>query len=160
TSARPRCSTARSRSKPRCAAASPRPRCSPCCRRWSRPCTSSRAGSMPRSQSNRSWLAVRRPIMSTTPTTNANADGTQVPRILVVDDMPDNLFLMDGLLEDHYRVVLAPSGAEALKVVMSANPPDMVLLDIMMPDMDGYEVLRRIRQHPPTANIPVVFLTA
>ena len=83
-----------------------------------------------------------------------------VPRILVVDDMPDNLFLMNGLFEDRYKVVLAASGAEALKVVMSDNPPDMVLLDIMMPDMDGYEVLRRIRQHPPTANIPVIFLTA
>jgi adenylate cyclase len=85
---------------------------------------------------------------------------SKVPRILVVDDMPDNLFLMNGLLEDRYDVIQAPSGKEALKVVMSANPPDMVLLDIMMPDMDGYEVLRRIRQHPPTANIPVIFLTA
>ncbi|MBX3587307.1 MAG: response regulator [Ramlibacter sp.] len=83
-----------------------------------------------------------------------------VPRILVVDDTPDNLFLMNGLLEDRYQVVLAPSGSEALKVVMSDQPPAMVLLDIMMPDMDGYEVLRRIRQHPPTANIPVIFLTA
>jgi len=84
----------------------------------------------------------------------------KVPRILVVDDMPDNLFLMNGLFEDRYHVIQAPCGKEALKVVMSANPPDMVLLDIMMPDMDGYEVLRRIRQHPPTANIPVIFLTA
>jgi CheY-like chemotaxis protein len=84
----------------------------------------------------------------------------KVPRILVVDDTPDNLFLMNGLLEDRYEVVQAPSGQAGLQVVMSDNPPDMVLLDIMMPDMDGYEVLRRIRQHPPTANIPVVFLTA
>ncbi|HYF41101.1 MAG TPA: response regulator [Ramlibacter sp.] len=84
----------------------------------------------------------------------------KVPRILVVDDTPDNLFLMNGLLEDRYDVVQAPSGYAGLEVVMSENPPDMVLLDIMMPDMDGYEVLRRIRQHPPTANIPVVFLTA
>src|SRR6266498_343773 len=84
----------------------------------------------------------------------------RVPRILVVDDMPDNLFLMNGLFEDRYEVIQAPSGKEALKIVMSSNPPDMVLLDIMMPDMDGYEVLRRIRQHPPTAIIPVIFLTA
>jgi CheY-like chemotaxis protein len=92
---------------------------------------------------------------------NTSIPSTQkVPRILVVDDTPDNLFLMNGLFEDRYRVLLAPSGAEGLKVVMSDNPPDMVLLDIMMPDMDGYEVLRRIRQHPPTANIPVIFLTA
>ncbi len=91
---------------------------------------------------------------------DSSQDGKKVPRILVVDDMPDNLFLMNGLFEDRYKVLLAPSGAEALKVVMGDNPPDMVLLDIMMPDMDGYEVLRRIRQHPPTANIPVIFLTA
>jgi CheY-like chemotaxis protein/class 3 adenylate cyclase len=85
---------------------------------------------------------------------------SDVPRILVVDDMPDNLFLMNGLFEDRYRVIQAASGREALKIVMSDSPPDMVLLDIMMPDMDGYEVLRRIRQHPPTANIPIIFLTA
>lgn len=88
------------------------------------------------------------------------ASEPRVPRILVVDDMPDNLFLMNGLFEGRYDVVQASSGKEALKVVMSDAPPDMVLLDIMMPDMDGYEVMRRIRQHPPTANIPIVFLTA
>jgi adenylate cyclase len=91
---------------------------------------------------------------------NASLAEVKVPRILVVDDMPDNLFLMNGLFEDRYEIVQASSGKEALKVVMSARPPDMVLLDIMMPDMDGYEVLRRIRQHTPTANIPVIFLTA
>jgi adenylate cyclase len=85
---------------------------------------------------------------------------SRIPRILVVDDMPDNLFLMKALFEDRYEVVQAASGKDALKVVMGNAPPDMVLLDVMMPDMDGYEVLRRIRQHPPTANIPVIFLTA
>ncbi|MBE7942542.1 MULTISPECIES: response regulator [Ramlibacter] len=92
---------------------------------------------------------------------NAHADtSTRMPRILVIDDMPDNLFLMNGLLEDRYEVVQAASGQAGLKVVMSDAPPDMVLLDIMMPDMDGYEVLRRIRQHPPTAGIPVIFVSA
>ena len=85
---------------------------------------------------------------------------SRVPRILVVDDMPDNLFLMNGLFEDRYDVVQAGSGQEALAIVMGDNPPDMILLDIMMPDMDGYEVLRRMRQHPATANIPVIFLSA
>ena len=89
-----------------------------------------------------------------------NTSGSRIPRILVVDDMPDNLFLMNGLFEDRYEVVQAASGKEALQVVMGSEPPDMVLLDVMMPDMDGYEVLRRIRQHPPVANIPVIFLTA
>jgi DNA-binding response OmpR family regulator len=91
---------------------------------------------------------------------NAFRPASDVPRILVVDDMPDNLFLMNGLFEDRYRVIQAASGKEALKIMMSDRPPDMVLLDIMMPDMDGYEVLRRIRQHTPTANVPVIFLTA
>jgi len=88
------------------------------------------------------------------------AEDTRLPRILVVDDTPDNLFLMQGLFEDRYDVVPAGSGAAGLEVIMSNNPPDIVLLDIMMPGMDGYEVLRRLRQHAPTANIPVIFLTA
>ena len=70
------------------------------------------------------------------------AEDTRLPRILVVDDTPDNLFLMQGLFEDRYDVVPAASGAAGLEVVMSNNPPDIVLLDIMMPGMDGYEVLR------------------
>ena len=91
---------------------------------------------------------------------NPDQSIARVPRILVVDDMPDNLFLLTGLFEDRYDIVQASSGRQALEAVMSASPPDLVLLDIMMPDMDGYEVLRRIRQHPPTAAIPVIFLTA
>ena len=82
------------------------------------------------------------------------------PRVLVVDDTEDNLFLMTALLEDDYELLLASSGKEALAIIMSQVPPDLILLDIMMPDMDGYEVLRRIRQHPPTVTIPVIFLTA
>ena len=81
-------------------------------------------------------------------------------RVLVVDDTEDNLFLMTALLEDKYELLLASSGKEALAIIMSQVPPDLILLDIMMPDMDGYEVLRRIRQHPPTVTIPVIFLTA
>ena len=81
-------------------------------------------------------------------------------RLLVVDDTEDNLFMMSALLDDKYELLLASSGKEALAIIMSQAPPDLILLDIMMPDMDGYEVLRRIRQHPPTAIIPVIFLTA
>ena len=80
--------------------------------------------------------------------------------MLVVDDTEDNLFLMTSLLEDKYELMLASSGKDALAIIMSQAPPDLILLDIMMPEMDGYEVLRRIRQHPPTVNIPVIFLTA
>jgi CheY-like chemotaxis protein len=81
-------------------------------------------------------------------------------RILVVDDMPDNLFLINGLLEDRYEVLQANSGKAAIDIAISYAMPDLILLDIMMPDMDGYEVLRRLRQHPPTAHIPIIFLTA
>ena len=84
----------------------------------------------------------------------------KVPRILVVDDMPDNLFLMNGLLEDRYEIVQAASGREALDVVMSDSPPDMVLLDIMMPDMDGYETMREIRKDPAFRTLPILALTA
>ncbi|MES3001994.1 MAG: adenylate/guanylate cyclase domain-containing protein [Pseudomonadota bacterium] len=81
-------------------------------------------------------------------------------RILVVDDTPDNLFLMGALLEDEYEVCTAESGAQALAIAQSEQPPELILLDIMMPEMDGYEVMRRLRQNPATVAIPVIFLTA
>ena len=62
------------------------------------------------------------------------------PTVLVVDDTPDNLVLMSGLLKDEYRVKVANSGERALKIAISDSPPDLILLDIMMPEMDGYEV--------------------
>ncbi|WP_367846643.1 two-component system response regulator [Rhodoferax sp. WC2427] len=80
--------------------------------------------------------------------------------VLVVDDTPDNLSLMSSLLRTDYRVKLAPSGERALKIASADGKPDLILLDIMMPDMDGYEVLRRLRADPGTADIPVIFLTA
>jgi len=79
--------------------------------------------------------------------------------ILVVDDTPQNLSLMSDLLEGAYTVKLAPSGARALKIV-SNGPPDLILLDIMMPEMDGYEVCRTLKANPETRDIPVMFLTA
>ncbi|MBB1487597.1 response regulator [Oceanospirillum sediminis] len=80
--------------------------------------------------------------------------------ILVVDDTPDNLTLMAGLLRDNYRVKVSNNGAKALKIANSVAPPDLILLDIMMPEMDGYEVCRHLKQNPDTADIPVIFLTA
>jgi adenylate cyclase len=80
--------------------------------------------------------------------------------ILVVDDTPENLSLMSGLLKNDYNVKIAPSGARALQIVAAGAPPDLILLDIMMPEMDGYEVLRRLRTDQRTSDIPVVFLTA
>jgi adenylate cyclase len=86
--------------------------------------------------------------------------GSPKARILVVDDTPDNLYLMSALLEDTYEVATADCGAQALEMVHSDTPPELILLDIMMPEMDGYEVMRRLRQNPMTACIPVIFLTA
>ncbi len=80
--------------------------------------------------------------------------------ILVVDDTPDNLALMSGLLKDLYMVKVANRGERALKIAQSETPPDLILLDIMMPEMDGYEVCRRLKDDPGTRDIPVLFLTA
>jgi putative two-component system response regulator len=82
------------------------------------------------------------------------------PTVLVVDDTPDNLVLMSGLLKDDYRVKVANSGERALKIAISDNPPDLILLDIMMPEMDGYEVCKRLKTYPQTRRIPIIFLTA
>ena len=82
------------------------------------------------------------------------------PTILVVDDTPDNLALMSGLLKDLYKVKVANSGERGLKIACSDTPPDLILLDIMMPEMDGYEVCQRLKNNPKSCDIPVIFLTA
>ena len=79
--------------------------------------------------------------------------------ILVVDDTPENLSVIAGLLRSDYVVKAAPSGERALEIAAESKP-DLILLDIMMPGMDGYEVLRRLRDDAGTSEIPVVFLTA
>ena len=81
-------------------------------------------------------------------------------RVLVVDDTPENVDLLAGILRDQYRVSVAISGAKALKIAQSDTPPDLILLDVMMPEMDGYEVCRRLREHAGTRDIPVIFVTA
>ena len=80
--------------------------------------------------------------------------------ILVVDDTPENLTLMSALLKDFYQVRVANHGDRALKIAMSDKPPDLILLDIMMPDIDGYEVCRRLKADGSTRDIPIIFLTA
>ena len=82
------------------------------------------------------------------------------PLILVVDDLPQNVRLLEAVLSPKgFRVATASSGEEALDV-LSQEHPDLVLLDILMPGMDGYEVCRRIRQDPGTAFLPVIMITA
>ncbi|MCL2656002.1 MAG: two-component system response regulator [Betaproteobacteria bacterium] len=80
--------------------------------------------------------------------------------VLVVDDTPDNLVLMNGLLKDDYKVKVANNGERALQIAASDQAPDLILLDIMMPELDGYEVCRRLKASPRTAAIPIIFLTA
>ncbi len=80
--------------------------------------------------------------------------------VLVVDDTPANLMLINDLLQPHYTVKVASSGARALTISNSKKAPDLVLLDIVMPEMDGYEVCRQLKAHPATHDIPVIFLTA
>lgn len=82
------------------------------------------------------------------------------PTVLVVDDTPDNLALMSMLLRDHYNVRVANSGERGLKLAATGHPPDLILLDIMMPGMDGYEVCQRLKTDPQLRHIPVIFLTA
>lgn len=81
------------------------------------------------------------------------------PTVLIVDDTPDNLTLLSNLLKDKYQTKVATSGATALQIIASAKV-DLILLDIMMPDMDGIETCRRLKADPASAAIPVVFLTA
>ncbi|CAM2069610.1 Hybrid sensor histidine kinase/response regulator [Sulfidibacter corallicola] len=82
-------------------------------------------------------------------------------RILIVDDTRANLKILGACLRDRYAVSVATSGRAALEVARSrTNPPDLILLDIVMPDMDGYEVCRLLKADPQTARIPVVFVSA
>ena len=85
---------------------------------------------------------------------------TDDARVLVVDDLPQNLRLLEAVLSPHgFTVVSAGSGEEALALI-AEQLPDIVLLDIMMPGMDGYETCRRIREEPTTSFVPVVMVTA
>jgi len=79
--------------------------------------------------------------------------------VLVVDDTPENIDVLVGTLKDDYKVKAATSGEMALKVV-NAGAPDIILLDIMMPGIDGYEICRRLRSDPTTWRIPVIFISA
>ncbi len=82
------------------------------------------------------------------------------PIILIVDDNPENLTVLGELLRGSYRVRAATSGARALKLARVEPQPDLMLLDIMMPEMSGYEVLERLRAAPETRDLPVIFTTA
>jgi putative two-component system response regulator len=86
-------------------------------------------------------------------------DFTEKQSVLIVDDTPENLALMNELLKDEYRTRVSNNGEHALKVAATYPLPDLILLDIVMPGIDGYEVCRRLKADPVTAGIPVIFLT-
>lgn len=104
--------------------------------------------------------AMLNPWKGHDPTSDTMTSTDQQPSIMVVDDTAQNLALMSELLRPQYRVVVANSGERALKLLHAGKQPDLILLDIMMPEMDGYEVIRRLKADPETERIPVVFLTA
>ena len=81
-------------------------------------------------------------------------------RILVIEDSEDIRYLLTALLQDSYEVMAAADGEAGLDMARAAGRPDIILLDVVMPDMDGYEVLARLGRDPRTADIPVIFLTA
>jgi sigma-B regulation protein RsbU (phosphoserine phosphatase) len=80
--------------------------------------------------------------------------------ILIVDDTPINIGVISGALKDSFATKVATSGEKALVIASAKDKPDLILLDIMMPEMDGYEVCRRLKADPGTRDIPVIFLTS
>jgi sigma-B regulation protein RsbU (phosphoserine phosphatase) len=87
------------------------------------------------------------------------SETTEKFTVLAVDDTPENLDVVKGILSSDYIVKAATSGPMALKIA-EKQPPDLILLDIMMPEMDGYEVCRRLKENEQTKGVPVIFLTA
>ena len=86
-------------------------------------------------------------------------DPDRRPTLLIVDDIADNIHTLLGALKDSYSIRVASSGTTALAMVNGDTPPDLVLLDIVMPGMDGYEVCRKIKASPVGNRIPVIFVT-
>ena len=86
-------------------------------------------------------------------------DQTGRHTILIVDDVPANIDLLKALLCDRYKIKAATSGEKALQVAAKSPPPDLILLDVMMPGRDGHEICRQLKSNPETATIPVFFIT-
>jgi CheY-like chemotaxis protein len=82
------------------------------------------------------------------------------PTMLLVDDTADNLHVLANVFKGQYRIKAAHNGEKALALCCSDTPPDLVLLDVMMPGMDGFEVARRMREHPNAESVPIIFVTA
>src|SRR3954447_22536387 len=88
-----------------------------------------------------------------------NGKEDQRQTVLVVDDAPPNIQVVNSILKNTYKVRIATNGEKALESVKMSPPPDLILLDVMMPGMDGYEVCTHLKTDPMTKDIPVIFLT-
>ena len=91
---------------------------------------------------------------------SSNSDNNEKPCVLIVDDQPANILLLCSGLQEYFRLKTANSGPEALAAVLESSPPDIILLDIMMPEMDGYEVCTRLRARESTKGIPIIMISA
>ncbi len=87
-------------------------------------------------------------------------ESSEKPTVLIVDDQPPNIQALARLLKENYHILVAADGPRALELASGDKAPDVILLDIMMPEMDGYEVCRRLKNDPKTKDIPVIFVTA
>jgi putative two-component system response regulator len=90
---------------------------------------------------------------------SATPAGLQRATVLIVDDDTGNLGILGNLLQPHHDVLAAPSGERALQISAGTPKPDLILLDVLMPHMDGYAVLARLHENPATRDIPVIFVT-
>lgn len=88
-----------------------------------------------------------------------NHDQIAKQTVLIVDDMPENLALLDEALGKNYRIKVAMCGEKAIKIALSNDPPDLILLDIVMPDINGYDVCRRLKADERSREIPIMFVT-
>src|SRR5262247_2042126 len=86
--------------------------------------------------------------------------GNERKLVLIVDDTPTNVAVVSGVLKDSFKTKVATNGEKALAIAGAAEKPDLILLDVMMPGMDGFEVCRRLKDNPATRDIPIIFLTA
>jgi putative two-component system response regulator len=86
-------------------------------------------------------------------------DNKAIPNILVVDDDPENLMVIEAILSKHYSLKLFNDSSEALEYAF-ANPPDLILLDVMMPNIDGFEICRRLKADTKLSDVPVIFITS
>ena len=116
----------------------------------------------PRRAARQTTAEIRTDAPLTPPTEPGRAPAARPDKatILVVDDTPDNLTLLADIFKDQYRVKLAHNGQKAVEICQTDTPPDLVLLDIMMPGMDGFAVAQALRTHPSSEHIPIIFVTA